>query len=102
MRFKSKHLSFQTMSAWKTFKDRYPNADLSMFTQKDWYGDDTNCNNIYFKTKDGEEEIQVFGRAKFIYGRFTKEIKKALGLPAELNVTHQTVTDLSNFPQELT
>ena len=78
MRFKSKLLSFQTMSAWKTFQDRYPYADLSRFTQTDWFGD--SGNNVYFKSKDGEEEIQVFGRGKFIYGNFTKKVKKALDI----------------------
>ena len=94
------YLPFQTMSAWKMFKNQYPHAELSRFTQKDWYGDDTN--NIYFK--DGEEKIQVFGRGKFIYGSFTREFKKALGFPAvsAMNVTHHEVINLSNFPQELT
>ena len=46
------------MSAWKIFQDRYPNADLSRFTQKDWLGDDSY--NVYFKSKDGSEMIQVF------------------------------------------
>ena len=72
MRFKSKLLSFQAISAWMRFQDRYPNADLSRFTQTDWFGD--SGNNVYFKSKDGEEEIQVFGRGKFIYGNFTKEV----------------------------
>ena len=62
---------------------------MSRFTQKDWFGD-TSGDKIYFKSKDGDEMIQVFGHGKFIYGSFTKEVKKALGL------------DLSNFPQELT
>ena len=70
------------MSAWKIFQDWYPNADLFRFTQKDWFGDDSN--SVYLKTKDGEEVIQVFGRGKFIYGNFTKEMKNALGLPMDL------------------
>ena len=59
---------------------------MSRFTQKDWFGDDSN--NVYFKSKGGEEEIQVFGRGKFIYGNFTKEVKKALGI-------------ITDFPPEL-
>ena len=74
------------MSAWKIFKDWYPYADVSRFTQTGWFGDSW---NVYFKTKDGEEEIQVFGRGELIYGNFTKEVKKALGL-------------ITDFPPELT
>ena len=104
------------MSVWKKFQEHYPNADLSKFTQKDWSGDSV-LNNVYFKSKDGEEEIQVFGRGKFIYGNFTKEVKKALGLEHHevkkvlglehhevkkvLGLEHHEVINLSNFPQEL-
>ena len=95
MRFKSKILSFQTMSAWKTFKERYPHADLSRFTQKD-YGDETN--NIYFK--DDDVRIDVYGKGKFIYSSFTKVIKSIMGIPVERH--HHELIDLSNFPEELT
>ena len=57
MRFKSKLLFHQnTLSVWKKFKERYPHADLSRFTQKDWLGD---TDAVYFKTKYGKEMIQV-------------------------------------------
>ena len=95
MRFKSKLISFQnTMSVWKRFQERYPKADLSRFTQKDWYGDSGDA--VYFKSKDGM--TQVFDKSMSNNYYFTREIKKALGHPAGLNVE----PDLSNFPQELT
>ena len=74
------------MSAWKIFQEKYFNADLSRFTQKDWFGDSSN--SVFFKSKDGEEMVEVYGKGKFIYGIFTKEMKKALGL-------------ITDFPPEL-
>ena len=67
------------MSAWKIFQEKYFNADLSRFTQKDWFGDSSN--SVFFKSKDGEEMVEVFGN-------FTKEMKKELGL-------------ITDFPPEL-
>ena len=96
MRFKSKLLSFQTMSVWKRFQERYPNADLSRFTQTDWFGDSGDY--VYFKSKDGTQMTQVFGKSMSNKYYFIKEIKKALGHPAELNVEPVPAIDLSNFP----
>ena len=97
MRFKSKLLTFQnTMSVWKRFQERYPNADLSRFTQTDWFGD---SDAVYFKSKDGTQITQVFDKSMSNKYYFTDEIKKALGHPAE---AHHAAINLSNFPQELT
>ena len=85
------------MSVWKKFQERYPNADLSRFTQKDWFGD---TDAVYFKSKDGSEMIQVFDKSMFNKYYFTDETKKALGHPAEM--THHAAINISNFPQELT
>ena len=73
------------MSAWKIFQDRYPNADLSRSTQKDWFGDDNN--NVYFKSKDGSEMIQVFDGGKLMSSQyFSKEMKKALRLITDFSL----------------
>ena len=103
MRFKSKLLIHQnTMSRrqsfWKKFQERYPKADLSRFTQKDWFGDN---DTVYFKSKDGKEMIQVFDKSMSNKYYFPNEIKKALGHPA-VSATHHSAINLSNFPQELT
>ena len=60
------------MSKWKRFQDRYPNADLSRFTQKGWFDD----KGVFFVSKNGNELIDVFDG-----DNFSKEMKKALGLP---------------------
>ena len=88
------------MSVWKRFKERFPNADLSRFTQTDWFGD---TNAVYFKSNDGKQITQVFDKSMSNKYYLTDEMKKALGHPAE---THHAadiskVVDLSNFPQEL-
>ena len=76
------------MSAWKILQERYSNADLSRFTRKDGFGD--RSNSVFFRSNDGSEMVDVFGKGKFIYGNFTKEMKKALGLimdfPPELSL----------------
>ena len=45
---------------------------------------------VFSKSKDASEMLKVFGKGKFIYGNFTKEMKKALGLitdfPVELSL----------------
>ena len=84
------------MSVSKKFQERYPNADLSRFTQKDWFGD---TDAVYFKFKDGKEMIQVFDKSMSNKYYVTDAIKKALGHPA---VTHHAAIIFSNFPQELT
>ena len=85
----------------RDFQELYPNADLSRFTQTDWYGDSSDA--VYFKSKDGLP--QVFDKSISNKYYFTNKIKKALGHPAELNVPGIDLSKaipLSNFPQELT
>ena len=72
------------MSAWKIFQQRYPNADLGRFTQKDWFGDSSN--SVVWKSKDGDEILEVYGKGKFIYRNHTKEMKKDLGLEMDFPV----------------
>ena len=57
---------------------------MSRFTQKDWFGDGSN--SVFFKSKDGQEMVEVYGKGKFIYGNYTKEMKKALGLETDFPV----------------
>ena len=77
------------MSAWKIFQQRYPNADLEKFTQKDWFGDSSN--SVLWKSKDGDKIVEVYEKGKFIYGNYTKGMKKDLDLvetdfPPELSL----------------
>ena len=71
---------------------------MSRFTQKDWFGD---TDAVYFKSKDGQEMIQVFDKSMSNKYYFIDEIKKALGHPS-VSAMNVAAIILSNFPQELT
>ena len=78
----------------RNLKKRYSQADLSRFTQTDWFGD---TDAVYFKSKDGKQMTQVFDKTMSNQYYYTDEIKKALGYPVMPAMNIVPATNLFQF-----